>query len=63
MDDIVKIASAEGEEIKIKRVKAIGVPVEKWLQNLQETMVFSVRRFIKEAQIMHKDDQEDFKRI
>jgi hypothetical protein len=26
-------------------------------------MVFSVRRFIKEAQIMHKDDQEDFKRI
>lgn len=34
MDDIVKIRSAEGEEIKIKRIKAFNAPVEKWLQAL-----------------------------
>ena len=30
-DDVVEITSAEGECFKIKRVKALGIPVERWL--------------------------------
>jgi Dynein heavy chain, N-terminal region 2 len=30
-DDIVEIASSDGEQFKIKRVKAWGCPVERWL--------------------------------
>ena len=37
-DDIVEISSAEGECHKIKRVKAQGMPVERWLQNLHESV-------------------------
>jgi hypothetical protein len=31
MDDIININSLEGEQIKLKRIKAIGSPVERWL--------------------------------
>lgn len=31
MDDIVRISSCESEEIKIKKVKVMNTPVEKWL--------------------------------
>jgi predicted nucleic acid-binding Zn finger protein len=31
MDDIVRIYSAEGEALKVRRVKAVGTPVERWL--------------------------------
>lgn len=62
-DDIVEIASAEGETYKIKRVKAQGMPVERWLQNLHESVTQMVRRSIKDARASYREDQEDFKRI
>lgn len=62
-DDIVEIASAEGETHKIKRVKAQGMPVERWLQNLHESVTQMVKRSIKDAKNTYREDLEDFKRV
>lgn len=62
MDDIVSIQSSEGETIKIKRVKALGTSVEKWLQHLQESVAQTVKKSIKEAYLGYKEENEDFKR-
>jgi hypothetical protein len=48
-DDIMRIFSIEGEELRVRRVKAVGTPVEKWLANLQEAMLQGVKRSIREA--------------
>jgi hypothetical protein len=63
MDDIVKVHSLEGESLKIKRVKATGIPVERWLFHLQENTCQAVKKSIKEALQSYKEESEDFKRI
>lgn len=62
MDDIVRVHSTEGETLKIRRVKAIGTPVERWLHHLQENSAQAVKRAIKEAHHGYREDNEEFKR-
>lgn len=61
-DEITWIISAEEEKIKIKKVKTGGTnPVEKWLLQLQENMLFAVKKFIGHAHVNFKEEEE-FKR-
>ena len=63
LDDIVNIISGEKEVIKVKKVKTGGkAAVEEWLLNLQENMMLAVKKFIKDARMAFKEDNEDFKR-
>lgn len=62
MDDITRIFSVEGEELKIRRVKAVGVPVEKWISQLYESMVVGVKKSIKEAHQAYREESQDFRR-
>jgi hypothetical protein len=55
-DDILEISSAEGESHKIKRVKAQGMPVERWLQNLLESVSQMVKKSIKDAKNSYRED-------
>ena len=55
-DDIVEIFSAEGESHKIKRVKAQGMAVERWLQNLHDSVTQMVKRSIKDAKSACRED-------
>jgi len=62
LDEITRIVSAEKEVIKIKKVKTgSNNSVEKWLMTLQENMMFAVKRFIKDAHLAFKEE-DDFKR-
>jgi hypothetical protein len=61
-DEIIAFSSAEKETIKMKKkVKLGNNPVEKWLMDLQLSMLFSVKRFIRDAHAAFKEDEE-FKR-
>ena len=39
------------------------MPVERWLQNLHESVTQMVRRSIKDAKASYREDHEEFKRI
>jgi len=62
LDEIIQIGSPEGEEFKIKRVKCVNIPVEKWLSSLLDSIMLLVKRSTKDAKAAYKADADDFKR-
>ena len=62
MEDVIQINSSEKERLKIKRVRAIGIPVERWLHNMQDSVNHAVKKSIKEAYSTFREDNEEFRR-